>query len=410
MRVTVGASGPKQKDLILMTGATGALGTVLLPLLLQRRHRIVCLVRAQDSTAAHARVHAIAGHHTRLTVVRGDIVDPRCGLGETDLSHLFGRVRRIVHCAASISFDDKIAAYQANVHGLRNVLKLADDLDTWDFIHVSTAYVAGNAPMLSELDLPSPAKHQSRNHYEETKQIGEALVREWALARLGRRFTILRPSILVGREDGTSPTFDAYYGYFKPIHRIAEAIRKRAKDKKSLPQGVAVDDGWVFIPLALQASETATLNLVPIDWVATTIANLIGAPSPNEILHLVNPTPPLVRWVITTSLAHLKIQGVQIVATKAEKDQLVAAQLKVVQMLQRQVDSILDQYTPYTNHLVSFDSDRTRLALANMYQAPPELDMEFMGRLLAYACHNNWRNPASSPHEPTSPTPKWPAR
>lgn len=382
-------------DLILMTGATGALGSELLPIMLRKGYKVVCLVRAPDAATAQRRVEAIVGHHPRMQVIRGDITTPQCGIAETDLSYLFCRVKRIVHCAASISFEDKIATHRVNVHGLRNVLKLADLLDTWHFVHVSTAYVAGNASTFSELDLPSPPKHRPRNYYEETKQIGEALVKEWALARPGRRFTILRPSILTGREDGTSPTFDAYYGYFKPLHRVAEAIRKRAKDKKPLPQGVAVDDGWVFIPFVLQASETATLNLVPIDWVATTIANLIGAPSPNEILHLVNPTPPLVRWVIATSLAHLKIQGVQVVAAKTEKDQLVAAQPKLVQALQRQVNSILDQYIPYTNHPVNFDSDRTRLALANMYQSPPKLDVEFMGRLLAYACHNNWRSKRS---------------
>ena len=118
---------------------------------------------------------------------------------------------------ASVSFSDKKANYAANVEGVRNVLELADVLNVPQLTHVSTAYIAGNASTFSENDLPSVIlKYRPRNIYEETKRIGESMVRAWGLRNNYLRYTIVRPSILIGREDGTSPTFDAYYKYLKP--------------------------------------------------------------------------------------------------------------------------------------------------------------------------------------------------
>ena len=59
---------------------------------------------------------------------------------------LVGRVKRVLHCAASINFTDKNETQLTNVAGLLHVLELTDVLDAWHVIHVSTAYVVGDAP------------------------------------------------------------------------------------------------------------------------------------------------------------------------------------------------------------------------------------------------------------------------
>jgi nucleoside-diphosphate-sugar epimerase len=383
---------------ILLTGATGSLGSELLTRLLAKGHRVICLVRAESSAKAAARIARITGPHPEVRTIRGDITEPRCGISDIDRERLIGKVDRIVHCAASISFTDKKATHAANVNGTMHMLELADILDVWHIVHVSTAYVAGEAPAFNEDDMPSPIMFRPRNNYEETKQIGETMVRAWARNRSDRRYTILRPSILIGREDGSSPTFDAYFGYFMPIDGVARALRKRHEDGKELPSDVRIDRGNIEVPLVLRASQTATLNLVQIDWTADMMVALIGARLENRVYHLVNPRPPLVRWVIDTSLAHLQVRGVRVVETIEQKQQLIGGQSQLVARLQRQIDKILSQYDPYISHGTEFSMKRPLEDLKEGYRPPQPLDAGLLGRMLDFARASDWGHGTAPQH------------
>ena len=72
------------KEGILLTGATGALGSMLLQRLCREGYDLLCLVRADDNDAARARIEAIVGKHDNVSVLRGDVTEPRCGLTEND--------------------------------------------------------------------------------------------------------------------------------------------------------------------------------------------------------------------------------------------------------------------------------------------------------------------------------------
>lgn len=392
--MAIGASWPKQKDIILMTGATGALGSELLPLMLRKGYDTVCLVRASDTTAAQRRIDAITGSgHPNLRIVRGDITKSQCGIADADLRQLHEwRVTKIFHCAASINFQDRDTAYSTNVNGVKNVIDLADTLGVRNIIHVSTAYVAGEAKLLREADVPQGARFHPRNVYEATKQIGECRIRKWAESGEDRHYVIYRPSILVGRLDGSSPTFSGYYSYFQALHNVAEAIRERATRRSNAPNDIGAHSrgGPVTLPLTLQASEVATLNLIPIDWVTATMLMLMDLSRPNSVVHLVHPSPRAVRWVIAASLNILKISGVNIVRTLEEKQRDRERQSPLLKRLQRKVDTIVDQYHPYTNHEVDFHMDAARQLLREQYRRPPVIDEQFLARILTYAVRLNW--------------------
>jgi thioester reductase-like protein len=184
------------QDSILLTGATGALGSMLLQRLSREGYEVVCLVRAKSRNEAGARIRAIVGDRINVKAVRGDITEPRCGISDTDRELLVGRVKRILHCAASINFQDKNATQLANIAGVMHMLELTDLLGASHVLHVSTAYVIGDAPYLAERSLA--VGQRWRNPYEESKFAGESLVRGWEHKRDGRRFTIFRPSVLIG--------------------------------------------------------------------------------------------------------------------------------------------------------------------------------------------------------------------
>lgn len=375
---------------IILTGATGALGSDLLPRLLREGYQVYCVTRANGTQSPQERVDKVTGGHPRAIAIRGDITQSGCGINETDLRFLRGSsIKRVVHGAASIAFSDPKATYAANVGGVSHVLDLADTLGINRIDHVSTVYVAGNAATLSESDVAFRTDHQPRNDYEKTKQVGEGLIRAWARRGEGRCFSIYRLAILIGRADGTSPTFDAYYGYLKPIYLTAEALRQRAMNGGAVPPDVLVEGEVVSIPLVLRAS-SGSLNLVPIDWVSGMMVELMGLQANNKIYHLGNPSPPPVRWLIDTALDCLKVRGVRVVECEAEKKTAISRHSPLMRALQRRVDGVLRHFEPYTNHDFSLVMEDVKKVLGSRYYPPQQLDRRFFSRLLDYAVRSNW--------------------
>lgn len=374
---------------ILLTGATGALGTMLLPRLLDKGYRVVCLVRSMPGEHPSKR---LPGYDPRQVIaIHGDITADQCGVSAADLELWKHRITFMLHCAASISFTDGDATSAANIDGVSNALELAERLGIPTFRHVSTSYIAGDSEWFSEQDLLTSQRW--RNPYESTKYVGETQVRAWGLNHPDRKYDIYRPSILIGCEDGTTPTFDAYFGYFRPIDTVARSLRARTK---GLPEGVYITpDGYIHLPIVLMASATSTLNLIPIDWVADMMVAMVTLPPGNKTYHLVHPEPPLVRDVIKWSLSALRVTGVTVVDNVEEKNTFIAAQPPLVRKLQHTIDKTLDQYMPYTNHGTKFESVVTQFSLGKRYRAPITVGEQFLGTLLSYAAASGWAAPSA---------------
>ena len=153
---------------ILLTGGTGFLGTALVEKILRSLPdlgRLYLVVRPSKDKSAADRFHKDMlgsaafrplreelgdGFEDRVAekvrVLEGDVHAPSLGLGEEDLAELAENVDVVVHSAASVVFDAPLdAAVDSNVRGTVGLLKLARG---WSkrplFMHISTAYVAGN--------------------------------------------------------------------------------------------------------------------------------------------------------------------------------------------------------------------------------------------------------------------------
>jgi nucleoside-diphosphate-sugar epimerase len=375
------------KDRILLTGATGALGSLIVQRLSREGYELVCLVRAKSRTEARARIQRVIGHRENVRAIRGDITEPRCGISDLDRELLAGRVKRVLHCAGSISFQDKNATQLANVAGTFHVLELMDILDAWHVLHVSTAYVVGDAPYLAERSVS--IGQRLRNPYEESKFVAEKMVRAWALKRDERRFTIFRPSILVGCEDGTTSTFDGHYGYFQPIHRAAESLRKRAGEGL-LPEDIRVQsDGTVRVPFVVVMADKRT-NYVPINWVADMIAAAVEAPARNETYHLVHHDPLRLRDALRWSLDYLKVGGIKVCDTQGEKEVAIQAQAPLVRRLQRRVNVVHDGYLPYCTTEPRFQMEAAARDLGARFRLPNVVDRQFLERTFSYVLQHEW--------------------
>lgn len=214
---------------ILLTGATGFLGMDALARLIDDGgEQVVVIVRARDDAGAGERLAGVLASlydeppaaASRVRAVRGDLLEPGLGLSARDREELLGSVDRIIHCAASISFDLPLEEARAiNVEGVARVIELAREIAAGGrlrrLVHVSTAYVSGrHAGSFGEEDLD--VGQEFRNTYERSKHEAEHLLGE----AVDLPVAIARPSIVVGhRASGWTPAFNVIYWPMRAFER-----------------------------------------------------------------------------------------------------------------------------------------------------------------------------------------------
>lgn len=253
---------------IILTGATGFLGGELLVRLLEHSdHEVIALIRAPDDAAAAARLDATLAvllppgtvPDGRVRAVAAHLDQPGMGLPASSRDALAADAQAVVHCAASVSFSLPLEeARTINVGGTRAMLDLAAAAPGLErFVHVSTAFVAGDRPgpyRASEGDVGQ----RPRNTYEQTKLEAESYVLDAGLPSA----SILRPSIVVGdSRTGWTPAFNVIYW---PLRAFARGL---------LPV-VPGDPG-------------APVDVVPVDTVADALLALAVGPPRSGTFHAV---------------------------------------------------------------------------------------------------------------------------
>ena len=279
---------------IFLTGSTGYIGAhVTANLLADHPDPLNLLVRARSAQEAQERLwQALQLHmnfaefenllHGRIRIFPGDITSAKFGLGEDDYARLVKTTDSIIHCAASLNRKSEKSCLNVNLRGTLEVIQLAtrarEDHSFRRFSHVSTVAVAGRrANEVVQEDHSIDWNLSDYDPYARTKKFCEHMVRELLP---GTPITIFRPSIVLG--DSRRPETNQF-----------EMVR-----------------AFVFLAglPVLPFRPADKIDIVPVDFVADSIATLHQKPKPaHDTYHLSSGTDSETFSALTEALA--KAQG-----------------------------------------------------------------------------------------------------
>lgn len=273
------------KKTILLTGASGFIGTQIARCLLEdERLIILALVRARNIPEGRRRLarswwdwpELVNALGSRIEVLCGDVCLPRLGLDETTYAETIGKVTHIIHTAADWRLIPLDQLRRTNVQGTANVIDFAREVNRHHCLerlsHISTAYVAGSRTgSVPESDLTDAFGFST--DYERSKYEGELLVQA---AKTDLPVSVFRPSMVIGDSNtGTIKTFNTFY----------------------FPLRLYLTGRMRFIPV----SRTFRVNIVPVDYVAGAVTRLTFDPrAEGANFHLVAPyeSLPTIREVL----------------------------------------------------------------------------------------------------------------
>ncbi len=378
---------------ILITGATGFLGSYITRELFEAGFHLKLLIRNTANGDAKERISDVFppvgttgcvrdALSDRLEIIHGDISLEFLGVTAQDYSRLSNVVDEIFHCAAETQFYNESAnsLVHTNVYGTEHVAQFCLTNKPKRLHYISTAYVAGiRRDTVFEHELEE--RQTFKNNYEKSKFDAERLLRKF-VSHYNIPTTIYRPSIIAG-DSGTGFTrnYDNIYVFGRGLDRLKNYEMGNNRGDRAGNGGNSIG----YPPsLRIPGDKHATINLAPVDYVTQAIIAISGQEeSINRTFHIVNPSPPtlgeLAEWMASATGFHrLKIVSAYEFhirpPTIQEKYFLLST----------------EAFQPYLFGEPYFDSTNTRNMLSGTAIECPLITQELINRFVQYASDTNW--------------------
>lgn len=249
---------------VLVTGASGFLGTAFVPKLVERGSTVLALSRHPPEASEG------------IIPVFGDVTKPNL-----DLQDFPWRISTVYHLAAVHRLgDDKDGSiWETNVIGTQRIIEFCLHHNVKHLYFCSTAYTIGDG----------------RNTYERSKILCEKLVKESGIPKV----TVFKPSIIMGTAEHPYPGhFSQFVTGIVKVHQRMEIIRRKIEGTLRLP---------VLEPVfRVEGNAGGYLNLVMVDEVAEAMDRIRRTGT----YWLTNPNPPtlgqLFEWIGEFIMVRLK--------------------------------------------------------------------------------------------------------
>lgn len=208
-----------------LTGATGAIGSAIVPLLLALPDtQVRLLIRADSEVALAQRVDDLAvfwglrgdvGRLARVKAYRGDVRNERFGMVDEEYLALASEATHIIHCAGSVRMNNRLEeARRSAVDSAAAIVALGREinrrgrLEKIDF--VSTVGISGKyTGLLKEVWFDQSRRFH--NTYEQAKAEAEDVIHA-AIIDESLPVTVHRPSMVIGDSlDGRIIHFQIFY-------------------------------------------------------------------------------------------------------------------------------------------------------------------------------------------------------
>ncbi|NNF34246.1 MAG: NAD-dependent epimerase/dehydratase family protein [Saprospiraceae bacterium] len=199
--------GMENNSHILVTGATGFIGSYLVRQLLKEGHQsITCLKREGSDTGTIEDIY---------DQVKWETVD----LLESD--NLFDIIKDheyVFHCAAMVSFDPAMRdeMFRANVEGTGNVVNGCIEASVTRLIYVSSVAALGRDPKIKVINEEVEwSESNLNNDYGKSKMLAEMEV--WRASAEGLDVVIANPSLVLGVGDWNRSSLQIFTRIYKGI-------------------------------------------------------------------------------------------------------------------------------------------------------------------------------------------------
>lgn len=230
---------------VLVTGATGLVGSELVYQLLSTDHVVYCIVRGKNDYDAHARLmkrlqsisttdESLNLHN--LKIFRGDIHQEFLGLDEKTYLHLSELVSEIYNCAGNVNFMASLKdSLETNVKGLQMIMKFSQLNHIKKVNHISTLSVLGHDHYIIEDTELAPIS------YVKSKVVAEKYLRQYRAIRDG--VSVQRLGRIAGNDRTYSvPENDLFWRLIVSIHQLGYCPKEFLEFETDLtPVNVAVE-------------------------------------------------------------------------------------------------------------------------------------------------------------------------
>jgi len=357
---------------IFITGGAGFLGWRLVKNLLDETDsKLYLLVRQNSRKTVKERINELINKsyngkkikkiHSRLEVVKGDIIEKNLGMKKSQIRELFGKINLIYHSAALCDFNVPMPVIRKiNVTGTKNVLDFAMRCKKKgqfiSFHYISTVAIMGNkggALYENSLDM----RQMFNNTYEETKFEAEKLINKYR--KKGLLASIYRPSVIVG--DSVTGEASDFQIFYRPLHIFSMDIFEE-----------------------IPANPYLEYNLVPVDYVAKAIY-LISSDrkNDNKNYHLTNPNSIAINFLLNMASSYFGFKKPKI----TPKDKFNFRKLRGFKR------KVIEPYLPYLNHKeVMFDATNFKQAVNRANFAWPVINRKLLRRLFKYCADVKYIN------------------